>query len=68
MILVGATYSLKQHCRVFLVQHFGVQLQCILAKCEELALIGKQNRCWRLLVVAIVARVEHLNSWLLIAL
>lgn len=62
------TYRLKQHCRIFLVQHFGIQLQSILAKGEKFALIREQDSRRRLLVVAIIARIEHFDAWLLVAL
>jgi hypothetical protein len=59
---------LEKQARLLLVKHFCVHLQRVLAEGEELSLVGEEDRGRRLLVIAIVARIQYLDPRLLVAL
>ena len=65
---MAGTYGLEKQASLLLVKHLGVHLQCVFAEGEEFTLVREEDRCWRLLVIAVVTRVEHFDSGLLVCL
>ena len=52
---------LEEHARLLVIQHLGVPLQRIGTKGEEFALVREEDRRGSLLVIRVIAGVEHFN-------
>jgi hypothetical protein len=56
---------LEKHCSLFIIQHFSVALECMLAEPKEVSLIIKKDSCRCLLIIGVVTWIEDFNARLL---
>lgn len=62
LVLESLSYVLEEEGGLAVVEHLGVAVEGVAAELEEVAVVVEEDAGGRLLVVALVARVEYLDA------